>query len=53
MNVKELSNEELAALLRALCVTGLCPSRFEKEFLEEAATRLEGAEHEKKGVLQG
>ena len=41
MNPKDLSNEELATILRALKVTGICPSRDEKEYLEEAADRLE------------
>ena len=41
MNPKELSNEELAAILRAMCSTGICPSQNEKEYLQEAAERLE------------
>ena len=41
MNVKELSNEELANILRAMIITGISASRTEKECLEEAAKRLE------------
>ena len=41
MNAKELSNEELANVLRAIKITGICPSRDEKEYLEEAANRIE------------
>lgn len=40
MNRKELTNEELANILIAMCVTGICPSRDEKEYLKEAAERL-------------
>lgn len=48
MNASELTNEELAEILRAMCVTGICPSRDEKEYLKEAAKRLEekGESHE-------
>lgn len=42
MRAKDLSNEELASILRCLCATGICPSRDEKEYLQEAADRLEG-----------
>lgn len=45
MNTKEMTNEELANALRAMIMTGICPSRQEKEFLEEAASRLEGEEN--------
>lgn len=47
MRAKDLSNEELASILRCLCATGICPSRDEKEYLQEAADRLEegGQEH--------
>lgn len=41
MNVKELTNEELANILRAMITTGITPSRTEIECLEEAARRLE------------
>ena len=38
----KISNEDLATILRAMIITGICPSRDEKEYLEEAAKRLEG-----------
>lgn len=41
MKTKELTNEELATALRTMVSTGICPSRQEKDFLEEAADRLE------------
>lgn len=41
MKAKDLSNEDLATILRSICVTGICPSRDEKEYLQEAADRLE------------
>ena len=41
MKARDLSNEDLAAILRSICVTGICPSRDEKEYLREAADRLE------------
>ena len=41
MNAKELSNNQLAGVLRTLKITGISPSRFEEECLEEAARRLE------------
>ena len=40
MRAEELTNEELANILMAMCVTGICPSRDEKEYLKEAAKRL-------------
>ena len=46
MKTKELTNEELATALRAMVTTGICPSRQEKEFLEEAADRLDRIEPE-------
>ena len=46
MNASEISNEGLAAILRAMTVTGLCPSRDEKEYLFEAADRLENMDEE-------
>lgn len=42
MRAEELTNEELANILRSMCITGICPSRDEKEYLLEAADRLEG-----------
>ena len=41
MKASELNNEELATIIRGMKVTGLCPSTFEKECLEESASRLE------------
>lgn len=46
MNAKELTNEELAYILRLMCYTGLAPSRDEKEYLQEAADRLEEDKHD-------
>ena len=46
MNPRELTNEELAAAIRAIKSTGICPSRNEKEYLEEAARRLEEMEYD-------
>lgn len=40
MNVKELTNEEVAMYLRIIRVMGLFPDRFEKELLDEAADRI-------------
>lgn len=40
-NRLDISDEELATILRTICVTGICPSRNEKEYLQEAAERLE------------
>ena len=39
--VKEIPNETLAAILRAICATGICPTEDEKAYLLEAAERLE------------
>lgn len=41
MNAKDLTNEELAIILRCMRVTGLAASLFEKECLDEAADRME------------
>lgn len=41
MNVREMTNEQLAAVIRAIRITGITPSTFEQECLEEAARRLE------------
>lgn len=41
MKANELSNETLAAILRAMCSTGICPTQYEKDYLIEAARRLE------------
>ena len=36
----DLSNEELAAIVDGMMITGIAPSRYEKECLKEAANRL-------------
>lgn len=41
MKAKELTNEELAVILRCMRVTGVARSSFEKECLDEAADRME------------
>jgi len=41
MRAKELSNEQLATVLRTMRATGISPSPYEQECLEEAAIRLE------------
>lgn len=41
MNAKDLSNEELAIILRCLTVTGIAPTLFERECLDVAADRVE------------
>lgn len=41
MRPEELSNEDLADILRILKTTGISPCRYEEECLEEAARRLE------------
>ena len=41
MRVQDLTNEELAAVLRAICITGIAPSRCDRDCLTEAADRLE------------
>ena len=41
MNVKDLTNEELAVILRCMRITGVARSVFERECLDEAADRLE------------
>lgn len=46
MKPKELSNETLAAILRAMCSTGICPTEYEKDYLIEAARRLENISKE-------
>ena len=51
MNAKDLTNEELAAVIRTMKITGICPSRTEEEILEEAAERLEDINE--KGVYYG
>ena len=46
MNASEIPNEGLAAILRAIAATGICPSRDDKEYLNEAADRLEYMDEE-------
>ena len=41
MDVKSMTSEELADVIRTMHTTGLAPTRFEKECLAEAAERLE------------
>lgn len=41
MNPRELTNEELATELRVIAATGICPTRDERAYLEEAARRIE------------
>ena len=41
MKPSEMTNEELAIVLRGMKITGICPSQFEKECLMEVADRLE------------
>ena len=41
MNAKELSNDELAVILRCMRVTGLASTAFERECLDIAADRIE------------
>ena len=47
-HTKELTDEELAVVLMAIRATGLCPSRDEKEYLAEAARRLQDSETQEK-----
>lgn len=41
-HAKELTGDELAVVLMAIRATGICPSRDEKDYLAEAANRLQG-----------
>lgn len=41
MNPKELSNEELAVILRCMTVTGIASTVFERQCLDVAADRVE------------
>ena len=41
MNAKELSNEELAIILRCMTVTGIAATVFERQCLDVAADRVE------------
>ena len=40
MSAKDLTNEEVAAVLDTLMITGIAPTPYEKECLIEAAERL-------------
>lgn len=44
MRAKDLTNEELANILRLICATGICPTSDEIEYMHEAADRLEKGE---------
>ena len=46
MKPKGISNETLAAMLRTMCATGICATNKEREYLREAADRLEENEVE-------
>lgn len=41
MNPKELTNEELAIILRCMTVTGIASTVFERQCLDVAADRVE------------
>ena len=41
MKAKELSNEELAIILRCMTITGIAHTTFERECLDVAADRVE------------
>ena len=45
MRVENLTNEELATILRLICITGICPTSDEVEYMQEAADRLEKEEY--------
>ena len=47
MDVKKISDKDLAYFLRTLCSTGISPTRTEREILQEAADRLAKTELEK------
>lgn len=46
MNASKVSNEGLASILRAMAVTGVSPTSDEREYLFEAADRLEDEDEE-------
>ena len=50
MKAKRMTNEDLAETLRTIKATGVCPTAFERECLDEAADRLEDFEHRMKQV---
>ena len=41
MNAKDLSNEELAIILRCMTITGIASTVFERQCLDVAADRVE------------
>ena len=41
MNAKDLTNEQLADVIRTIKITAISPSPFEQECLDEAAERVE------------
>lgn len=41
MNPKDLTNEQLAVIIRCMRITGVAVTSFERECLDEAADRLE------------
>lgn len=49
MVAKNLTNEELANIIRTIKIIGICPSRDEKEYLDEAANRLEKLDEIERG----
>lgn len=50
MDVKELTSEELANIVRTINSTGISPTRYKKECLTEAAERLEKLDRIEKWV---
>lgn len=48
--VKEMTSDELAEILRAMNTTGISPTNFEKDCLNEAADRLEKLDRVEKYV---
>ena len=50
MDVKEMSSEELANVVRTINSTGISPTRYERECLAEAADRLEKLDRIEKWV---
>lgn len=42
INVKDMSDNELAVIVKTMAITGLAPTRFEKECLKETSERLKG-----------
>lgn len=50
MTVKEMTSEELAEIVRTINTTGISPTEFEKDCLNEAADRLERLDRIEKWV---